>query len=63
MNAIHHQFDVVWLLCTHCKRPSDRRAAKKRDEVAPSHRLFRSSGQGIVAGQSSPVEGGHVRFG
>jgi hypothetical protein len=29
--------DLAWLLCMRRKRPRDRRATKKRDELAPLH--------------------------
>ena len=51
--------------CAACAQPaaparktaSDRRATKKRDELAPSHCLPRGSGQGIVSRQTSRLEG------
>src|SRR5262249_40074528 len=55
------------LLCGRRGRPShrsSRRAAEKPNEVAPSHCLPRSSGQGIVAAQTCTGKGlTDVRFG
>src|SRR6266700_40699 len=46
------------------ERPSDCRATDERDdELAPSHRLLRGSGQGIIPAQTSTLEGPGVRSG
>src|SRR5215469_4197325 len=40
LRIFHHHTDApqsIGLLCVHRQRPSRRRAAEKRDEVAPSH--------------------------
>ena len=42
----------LWLLRPCCERRRDRRTAKKRDELAPSHCLPRGSGLVIVAAQT-----------
>ena len=55
------------LLRARGERPPGRRAAEKRDELAPSHCLPRGSGQGIVPAQTSTrgseVRPADVRFG